>query len=182
MQHENLWAPWRMAYIQQFDGSGSAAQEPQPRDSSCFLCQAGKAGAGSGPAQQPFVLLCDNRGMILLNLYPYTNGHLLVAPKDHQADLTDLSAAQRADLMELTVVAERLLQAAVNPQGINVGVNLGRCAGAGLPGHLHVHVVPRWNGDTNFMQTVGRVRVIPEALEASFDRLREVLAKLPEAS
>ena len=116
--------------------------------------------------------------MIILNRYPYTSGHLLVAPNDHVGDLTDVSTQQRSDLMELTAIAEQTLKLAYNPQGINVGMNLGRCAGAGLPGHLHVHLVPRWNGDTNFMSVVGSVRIMPQALEDSFDALREAYHSL----
>ena len=92
--------------------------------------------------------------------------------------LAALSPEQRAGVMELAALCERLLGAAINPQGYNVGINLGRCAGAGLPGHLHVHVVPRWSGDTNFMQTVGQVRVVPDALEASYDTLRAALERV----
>ncbi|MEX0775279.1 MAG: HIT domain-containing protein [Phycisphaeraceae bacterium] len=189
---ENLWAPWRMAYIKQLDQpagphEAGAARAAPP----CFLCQAAKAqlplpsegeGRGEGgrspDAQRMLVLQSDARGVILLNRYPYTSGHLLIAPAQHVAELADLTPTQRADLMELTTQADGLLRLATNPQGINIGLNLGRCAGAGLPGHLHVHVVPRWNGDTNFLQTVGQVRVIPEALEATYELLTQTLAKL----
>jgi len=178
MQYENLWAPWRMSYIQQVVDDGQAKELNAMQTERCFLCEAAKMVSGSEDARQARVLLSDHRGVILLNLYPYTNGHLLVAPLDHLADLTDMSAAGRADLMELTVLAERLVRMASNPQGFNVGINLGRCAGAGLPGHVHVHVVPRWSGDTNYMQTVGRVRVIPEALDGSYARLIEAMEKM----
>lgn len=180
MQHQNLWAPWRMAYIEQFGQNESQGPQPSRHAPSCFLCESAKAKVASPEAKGRLVLLCDARGIILLNLYPYTNGHLLVAPTPHLADLTDLSASQRTDLIELTAVAQRLLRTAMNPQGFNVGINLGRCAGAGLPGHLHVHVIPRWNGDTNFMLTVGRVRVIPDALETSFAKLADTLEKMGE--
>ncbi len=181
MEHQNLWAPWRMEYIRNLNpavedtkpqAAGAASSkleirnqklEIPPPPSRCFLCDAAQFPIDSDDARRRFVLLNDHRGMILLNLYPYTNGHLLVAIGAHLGDLTDLTPQQRADIMELTALAENLLRAAINPQGINIGINLGRCAGAGLPGHLHVHVVPRWNGDVNFMQTVGHVRVIPQA-------------------
>lgn len=133
---------------------------------------------GTEEAKRRLVLLRDDRGVMLLNRFPYSNGHLMVAPADHLADLPELTAAQRAGLMELTALAEKLLQTAINPQGFNVGINLGRCAGAGVPGHLHVHIVPRWHGDTNFMQTVGQIRVIPQALEESYEHLNAVLVKL----
>lgn len=203
MEHQSLWAPWRMDYIRSISpasnpsgadpapgpaaGSASpalpapsgagAAGASEPRAAGCFLCEAAALRVGSEEARKRLVLINDERGLLLLNLYPYTNGHLLAAAPDHLGDLLDLSAAQRAGLMELAATGEALLRAAINPQGINIGINLGRCAGAGLPGHLHLHIVPRWAGDVNFMQTVGGVRVIPQALEASFAQLEATLAK-----
>lgn len=171
MQIDNLWAPWRMAYIKQLDTSAT------PPATGCFLCDAAGHPAGSQGARDRLVLLHDARGLIVLNRYPYTSGHLLVAVAEHLADLTDLTAAQRAGLIELTALAEQLVRDAFNPQGVNIGINLGRCAGAGLPGHLHVHIVPRWNGDTNFMQTVGQVRVIPQALEETYGGLEQALSR-----
>jgi len=178
MQSDNLWAPWRMAYIKQMDPLSGEHLSDSSSAGSCFLCEAKGVTVPGDEACQRLVLLRDDRGMILLNKYPYTNGHLLIAPAQHVADLTDLSVGARGGLMELVVVAERLLHSAINPQGLNIGINLGRCAGAGLPGHLHVHVVPRWGGDTNFMQTVGHIRVIPQALEESYSLLSETLATM----
>ena len=183
MTHTNLWAPWRMAYIDALVGEAGHDAHDAPGEAGCFLCEAAQAmsrddAVGGDAAGQRLVLMHDARGLVMLNRYPYTNGHLLVAPREHVACLSDLSPQGRADLMELTELADRLLRAAMNPQGMNIGMNLGRCAGAGLPGHLHVHLVPRWNGDTNFMQTVGGVRVIPQALEESFGMLREVLGRM----
>jgi ATP adenylyltransferase len=169
----NLWAPWRLDYLKQLGAKPASGGE-----AGCFLCEAAKVTPGSDDASQRLVLLRDDRGVLLLNRYPYTNGHLLVSVTEHLGDLTDLTAQQRAGLIELTALAEKVLRAAINPQGINVGINLGRCAGAGIPGHLHVHVVPRWGGDVNFMDTIGGVRVIPQALEESYAHLREVLGKL----
>lgn len=144
----------------------------------CFLCDAATTDMASDTATKRLMLLNDERGIVMLNRFPYTNGHLLIACHDHMGDLGDLSTSQRSHLMELTTLGERLLRAALNPQGINIGINLGRCAGAGLPGHLHVHVVPRWNGDVNFMQTVGQVRVMPQALEESHAHLAATLTAL----
>ncbi len=182
MSHENLWAPWRLPYLQQMgaeltDAASRGTSGGRPAGS-CFLCEAMGAQPGTEEAKRRLVLLRDDRGVMLLNRFPYSNGHLMVAPADHLADLPELTAAQRAGLMELTALAEKLLQTAINPQGFNVGINLGRCAGAGVPGHLHVHIVPRWHGDTNFMQTVGQIRVIPQALEESYEHLNAVLVKL----
>lgn len=174
MNSSNLWAPWRMSYIRKLVADPVT---PQP-DTGCFLCQASKTRVNTPEAADQFLLIRDERGLLMLNRYPYTNGHLLVAPLVHAGELSDLTKEQRANLMELTEVGTRLLKAAINPQGINVGINLGRCAGAGVPGHLHIHLVPRWNGDTNFMHTVGRVQVIPQALEESYAYLSEVLTKM----
>ncbi|MCE9592191.1 MAG: HIT domain-containing protein [Planctomycetes bacterium] len=172
MQNQNLWAPWRMDYIKGLDPAGA----PSPQG--CFLCEAAKVTPGSDEAKRQLVLARDGRGILMLNRFPYTNGHLLVAPGDHLGDLTDLTPAQRAGMFELVAVGEELLRAALNPQGINIGINLGRCAGAGLPGHIHAHIVPRWNGDVNFMHVVGGVRIIPQALEESYAHLSEVLARV----
>jgi ATP adenylyltransferase len=175
MSHQQLWAPWRMAYIEQLVEDGGAPPPPVP--AGCFLCEAAVS-SSSDDAAQRLVLHADEHGVLLLNRYPYTNGHLLIAPREHVPDLVDLTPAARAGLMELTVIAQRTLRAAMNPQGMNIGVNLGRCAGAGLPGHVHIHVVPRWNGDTNFMQIVGQVRVIPQALQASYEALRRAMEEV----
>ena len=174
METQNLWAPWRIEYMQRLREADASPDE----SSDCFLCEAAACTAGSEEARRRYVLLRDERGMLLMNLYPYTNGHLLVAGPDHVGDLCALTAAQRSGLMELAVLGQRLLDAAVNPQGFNIGINLGRCAGAGVPGHVHLHVVPRWNGDTNFLTVFGHVRVIPQALEESYERLLQTLGKI----
>lgn len=154
----SIWAPWRLEYIKSVTGDKPG----------CFLCDASR-----NPDQDRanLVLARTPTALLMLNRYPYVNGHLLVAPYAHVAQLADLPADARATLMELVVYGQRLLELAMNPQGFNIGVNVGRCAGAGLPGHIHVHIVPRWNGDINFMTTVGQVRVIPEALETAYEKL-----------
>lgn len=174
MDTANLWAPWRMSYIRQL----AVSPDKPPTDPGCFLCRAGETEPHSPAAREQFILHHTEHGVLMLNRYPYTNGHLLVAPLVHAGELSDLSPAIRGDLMELTELGSRLLQAAIHPQGINIGINMGRCAGAGVPGHLHIHLVPRWNGDTNFMHTIGQVHVIPQALEESHSWLSEVLKKL----
>ncbi len=158
----NLWAPWRMEYIHSLgDNTGG--------DDACFLCDYRDA-----PDQDAnnHVVCRTHDSMILLNRFPYTNGHLLIAPLDHKADLDELSDAEMHGLWSLTRDAKTLLADTLGPHGFNIGLNFGRCAGAGLPGHLHVHIVPRWNGDTNFMAILGDVRVIPEALDRQYERLR----------
>ncbi len=167
----NLWAPWRISYL---EGLG----EPPVGDAGCFLCDTAKAELTAESRAKHLLLLRDERGMILLNRFPYTNGHLLVAPAAHVADLSDLAAAERHGLIDLADVANRLLKGALNAQGVNLGMNLGRCAGAGVPGHAHLHAVPRWHGDVNFMEVVGGVRVIPQALERSYERLRDELDRI----
>lgn len=123
------------------------------------------------------ILLTDDRGSLMMNRYPYSNGHLLVSPKKHVADISDLSSVERAGLMELADLGNRLLRKAMHCQGVNMGMNLGRCAGAGVPGHCHMHLVPRWNGDTNFMQACAGARVIPQALEESYEMLLDALGE-----
>lgn len=119
------------------------------------------------------VLVRGDHGLILLNAFPYANGHLLVALGDARPSLLDYEPVQRASLWGLVEVATDLLQRALQPQGINIGINQGRAAGAGVPQHLHVHLVPRWGGDVNFITTIGQVRVIPSSLEAMAGQLRE---------
>jgi len=141
--------------------------------------------------EDPGCIFCEQRGLdtslvvftgktcfVILNLYPYNNGHLMVVPKRHLADLTSTTAEERTELMGLTRIAEMVLAEAYHPQGINVGINLGRPAGAGVLDHLHLHMVPRWNGDTNFMGVVGNTRVLPEDLSQAAGRLRPIFERL----
>jgi ATP adenylyltransferase len=173
MRHENLWAPWRLSYIKGLD----SFEQDQGDSPGCFFCDACRPELTPEQQQQQLILLRDNRGVLMLNRYPYTNGHLLAAPLEHVGDLNDLTPNQRAGLMELAALGQRVLSAAMSPQGFNIGMNLGRCGGAGVPGHMHLHVVPRWNGDVNFMQVVGGVRVIPQALEESYQSLKDMIEK-----
>lgn len=166
MEHANLWAPWRMQYLKGLDESDPPA---------CFLCQAIE---GRNDDEKSLVLCRDAHGVLIMNRYPYTTGHIMAVPTQHAGDLCDLTAAQRAGLMELVVLGQRLIHAVLNPQGMNIGTNVGRAAGAGLPGHLHVHLVPRWGGDTNFINIIGQVRVIPQALETVYGELKAALPKV----
>ena len=163
-----LYAPWRMEYIRGLQKPGGEA---------CFLCEAAAA-ASDEQRRQRLVLWATEHSAVLINRYPYTNGHLLIAPKSHKADLEELSDVELLDLSRQVTRAIRLLKRAVSAQGFNVGANLGRCAGAGLPGHLHYHVVPRWAGDVNFMGVVGEVRIIPEATSQLYSELLGVAATL----
>jgi len=158
---ERLWAPWRLEYIE--EGSKLPG---------CIFCE--KPTAGDDAAQ--LILHRGEAAYVLLNLYPYANGHLMVAPYRHVADPGDLEAAERAELWELFDRSLRALRVAFEPHGFNAGLNLGRVAGAGVEHHLHLHVVPRWNGDTNFMPVLADVRVMPEHLSRTRER---VLAAWP---
>lgn len=173
MSKQHLWAPWRIGYLTSLDGP-----DPPGRRGTCFLCEAGPPEATAEERAQTLTLHRDGHGTLLLNRYPYSNGHLLVAPHEHVAELSDLPPDTRAGLMELCDLGARLLKQVVNPQGVNIGANLGRAAGAGVPGHLHFHVVPRWAGDCNFMDVVGGVRVIPQALEESYRMLKDAVGDL----
>ncbi|HZP23967.1 MAG TPA: HIT domain-containing protein [Terriglobales bacterium] len=148
----------------------------KPTGDKCFLCD---AAAAATPAERRdrLVLWATDHSVIVINRYPYANGHLLIAPKSHKADLEELSEAEQLDLAMQTTAAVKLLKRAVSAQGFNIGINLGRVAGAGVPGHVHQHVVPRWGGDTNFMSVVGEVRVVPEAMTQLYDELVRVLAQ-----
>jgi ATP adenylyltransferase len=167
MSGESLHAPWRMEYIRSLQKDDAAA---------CFLCQAVNA-----PPQElagRLVLWTTEHCIVMINKFPYTNGHLLIAPKDHIADLEALSDVQTLDLQNQTAEALKLLKRALSPQGFNIGINIGRVAGAGLPGHIHQHVVPRWGGDTNFMSVVGDIRVVPQAMSQLYEELMRVRAEM----
>ena len=160
---EYLWAPWRLAYVS--GASGGAA-------TGCIFCSIAE------PSREDLVLIRSNVCYAILNLYPYNNGHLMIVPNRHVASLAATTADEQTELMRLTRHAEIALTEAYSPQGINIGVNLGRPAGAGVLDHLHVHLVPRWNGDTNFMTVVGSVRVLPEDLQATAKKLRPIFERL----
>ncbi len=161
MDSKVLYAPWRMDYIRTIDKPGSDR---------CFLCDAGVA-ESAAERRDRLVLWTTEASIVLVNRYPYTNGHLLIAPRAHKADLELLTPAERADMQEQTTRAVTLLKRAVSAQGFNVGINLGRCAGAGVPGHIHQHVVPRWAGDINFMGVVGETRIVPQAMSQLYEEL-----------
>jgi ATP adenylyltransferase len=173
MESRNLYAPWRMDYIRSL-GSSSPS-------STCFICD---AAAAVTPEQQRdrLVLWSSEHCVILMNRFPYTNGHLMVAPRLHQADFDELSSEQLLDMQVQTADAVRLLKRAVSAQGFNIGINLGRCAGAGVPGHLHQHIVPRWAGDVNFMHVIGETQIVPQALSQLWEELRRVKAAMADAA
>ena len=177
MRHQNLWAPWRISYLKGLVDE-QRAKDRDAEQGRCFLCAAFDDGLSDDERRQRMILLTDDRGSLMLNRYPYSNGHLLIAPRQHAPDISDLSPEARSGLIELADLGSRLLRKAMHCQGVNLGMNLGRCAGAGVPGHCHMHLVPRWNGDSNFMQTCAGARVIPQALEESYEMLTEALDRL----
>ena len=168
MSDRPLYAPWRMDYIRSLD---------KPDSDKCFLCQAAAATSEKEMADR-LVLWTTPQSVVLINRYPYTNGHLLIAPKEHIADLELMSDDVAADFHRQTMRAIKLLKLAMSPQGFNIGINLGRVAGAGLPGHVRQHVVPRWGGDTNFMSVVGEVRVVPQAMSQLHRELLPYVSKV----
>jgi len=147
------------------------------KDKGCFLCKAARA---EKPEEQ-LVLYKGRDGLVVMNRYPYNTGHLLVAPLRHVPSLEDLEGEELCGLFSLVKRCLKLLRTALNPDGFNVGVNLGRVAGAGLEDHVHVHIVPRWNGDTNFMPIIANTKVIPEALKDTYHTLMKYVNLLREA-
>jgi ATP adenylyltransferase len=161
MTLERLWAGWRAGYIEQ------VASGPVRVHGECLFCSL----AAADP-DQAMVLARDDLVFAVMNAYPYTSGHLMVAPLRHEAALTGLTREEANALMAMTQAANAAIDAAYRPDGVNLGANLGRAAGAGVPGHVHVHALPRWVGDTNFMTAVAESRVLPEPLRASFEKLK----------
>ncbi len=152
-----------MAYIENHD-----------KEAGCVFCNA-QAKADNA---ENLVAYRGKRAFAILNRYPYTSGHLMVIPFTHKANLEELDSATRAEMMELTSHCTTILKTIYHPQGFNVGVNIGEAAGAGIKEHVHIHIVPRWKGDTNFMSTVGETRVLPEELESTYNRVQNEFTKL----
>jgi ATP adenylyltransferase len=154
---DRLWSPWRYRYV---------SQTNPPEE--CVFC----AKPAAANDEESLILHRAAHNYVVLNLFPYTTGHLMVVPYQHLAHLEDLPAEAAAELMALSQRAVRLLREEYRPEGINLGMNLGACAGAGIAGHLHMHVLPRWMGDANFMTTIGETRVMPEELSETWRKLR----------
>lgn len=152
-----LWSPWRMVYIQNHQ-----------KENCCPLC----AAVAESECAEPYVVVKSEHAYVILNRYPYTSGHLMVVPYEHVSTLDQLSSDTRAEMMELVNHAIKALQAVYRPEGFNVGMNIGEAAGAGICDHVHMHVVPRWEGDTNFMSSLAQTRVLPETLEDTHRRIK----------
>jgi ATP adenylyltransferase len=151
----------------------SLSNPNQKDNKTCFLCEAATA-TDAESRRKALVLWQTNHVVVLMNRYPYANGHLLVAPKAHKSDLEELTEAEQTEIGVQTAQAVKLLKTAVSAQGFNIGINIGRVAGAGLPGHLHQHIVPRWGGDINFMHVVGQISIVPEATLQLYDELLRI--------
>ena len=160
---DRLWAPWRLAYVENIE------KPDAPKDKGCFFCRAWN---DPGNEETHFVLARGKTAFALLNRFPYTNGHLMVAPVRHEGNMEQATAEEAAELWRLAGEAKMILAETVRPDGFNLGINQGRAGGAGVLDHLHVHVVPRWDDDTNFMPVLADARVIPEALHSAWMRMR----------
>jgi ATP adenylyltransferase len=159
---DRLYTPWRFDYIK------GASGEKTGTGSACVFCTI----AARDEDEETFILHRAERNFVVLNIYPYTSGHLMIVPFEHTADLPALAKETSDELMDLAKRAQGLLDETYHPHGFNLGMNLGNAAGAGVSDHLHLHVLPRWSGDSNFMTTVGETRVIPEDLRSTYERLR----------
>lgn len=163
---ENLWAPWRIAYI--------APETPQPQV--CIFC----AYPADNRDAEHHILYRGEHCFMMLNLYPYNNGHLMIAPYQHEGTIEKLDAETLAELMEQAQLALRALRLAMTPDGFNMGINQGKVAGAGFADHVHFHIVPRWNGDTNFMPVIADIKVMPEHLDSVYQKLKQALEIMKE--
>jgi len=155
MTLDKLWAPWRIQYV--------STEKP----GGCFLCDYPK----DINDKEHLILHRGDEVFVIMNYYPYNNGHILIAPYQHTCELSDLSSAAKLEMMNLVEVSTKILKEAMSAQGFNTGLNLGTVAGAGVKDHLHMHVVPRWNGDTNFMPVLGHTKVVSEGLEQTWEKL-----------
>jgi len=164
---DRLWSPWRLEYV-------TASR----LDNDCVFCDASRQAVEGSPSKNSLIVYERDTCYVILNLYPYNNGHLMVVPHRHTPSLGSLTTTELHEMAELMQLSERVLVEAYQPQGINVGVNLGKPAGAGVLEHVHVHLVPRWSGDTNFMTVVGTTRVLPEDLPQSAARLKPLFERL----
>lgn len=153
----NLWAPWRMSYVQNVDNS----------DNGCIFCTKPK----ESNDRDNLLLYRGEHTFVLMNLFPYNNGHLMVIPYQHTADMLDLPAEVSADLWLNLCLCKKALSNAIRPDAFNIGMNIGRTAGAGIDQHVHMHIVPRWSGDTNFMPVIGKTKVISQGIDETYEQL-----------
>lgn len=160
---KHLWSPWRMKYI-----------EKHEKEDGCVFCNQ----TAKTDGEDNLIAFRGKLAFVILNRYPYTSGHLMVVPFEHKPNIEELDSKTRAEMMELTSQSMTVLRNLYSPQGFNMGANIGEAAGAGIAAHVHIHIVPRWNGDTNFMSSLGETRVLPESLEDTFKRVRDGFRKI----
>lgn len=189
---DTLWTPWRYAYVSTADRAVRQgvplALQAWPGDKGCVFCNllasANYAIEHGMPPEQADraagIVLRTEQSYICLNAYPYNSGHVMIVPNRHEAELGQLTPAEAGELITLSQQAERVLRRVYLPDGVNLGMNLGKAAGAGVAGHLHMHMVPRWAGDTNFMTVVGETRVLPETLDATWRKLHDAFSHAAE--
>ncbi len=161
---KKLWAPWRMAYILHADETAK---------NECIFCS-----KPLGDDEENYILYRGKKCFVIMNIFPYNTGHLMVAPYAHKNTLELLDQEESSEMFWLVQKSIEILRQSMRPDGFNVGANIGRVAGAGFDGHVHIHIVPRWNGDTNFMPIIGDVKVIPEGLRETYNRLKPYFEKL----
>ena len=154
---KRIWSPWRMKYVENYEAKKD-----------CFLCEA----LAQPDNEENLIIKRGKFAFVIMNLYPYTSGHIMVAPIEHQSSLEELEKDVRAEIMELVSRSIVVLKEIYKPHGFNVGMNIGEAAGAGEPDHVHMHIVPRWTGDTSFLSTLGETRVLPEALSETYRRIK----------
>ena len=163
---DKLWAPWRIDYIR---------NDMQDRESGCFFCDYID---NEEKDEENLVLYRGNNNLVLMNYYPYNNGHLMVAPYLHTGNISDIDSATKLEMMELVDESCKIIRKTMNAEGFNVGLNLGTVAGAGIDDHIHMHIVPRWKGDTNFMPVLGHTKVVSEGLGATWAYLKKEFDKI----
>ncbi|KPK77894.1 MAG: hypothetical protein AMJ79_01720 [Phycisphaerae bacterium SM23_30] len=177
MKNKNLWAPWRMEYLKALGLKHAQKEQPSDPDKpdECFFCNYWRT---PDQDQTNLVLWRTRRSLVVFNRFPYTAGHLLLAPARHVGDLLNLDEKSLLEMMLLARDAQKALTEAIKPHGFNLGININRCAGAGLPEHVHLHLVPRWTGDNNFMPVIGHVRLISQVLDELYRQLTEISQRL----
>jgi len=163
---KRLWAPWRIIYIRDIH---------QRKEATCVFCEAPKKND-----EEVYIVYRGKHSYIIMNIYPYNTGHLLIAPYRHVAEIEKLKPYELWEMMLLTQAAVRGLKESLSPEGFNIGVNIGRSAGAGIDEHVHIHIVPRWLGDTNFMPILGNTKIIPQWLKETYDSIKEPIRKWAE--
>lgn len=167
---DKLWSPWRSKYIESFKPGNSKD------DDSCLFCRI----SGEDRDKENFLVHRSKKSFIIMNLYPYNSGHLMIVPFAHAGSLSELDAETNSDIMNMLNLGCEILNDSIYPHGFNIGANLGRVSGAGVENHIHFHIVPRWNGDTNFMPVFNDVKVVSEAMEDTYQKLTAALSKKPK--